>query len=369
MSEGSVSPEETTKPAGETTALQPPKLTQPRGRLLSRRNLLLGLAGAALGVVAGEIIDPKIRPALFHQPPMPTRAPELPTPTPAPEPTSTPQTDAPGFFPEIPYGAGHIKNVESKDQFADIEKVPNPENLDPAYIKELVVTLEKEKGTIKERMEAIIDNLYKIGGPTGNGTALMIDESGIFLTAAHTMGALPKQFEPLNRFFISLTTDPRTEKAFLVRQFMVMENNDVGVVYAPTGKARKPVANLQIDTFALQDNTKLWSYGIFTREKDGVLSYTLGLVSGQVGEVQKEGEMGYDDLLQIRDMIPYGGLSGAPVVSREGKIVGTISGGLPYGDEKTPFSGAAVSKIDGMKKLADKGNATLYSIPLTSSAK
>lgn len=370
MAEGSVSSEEATKPpAKETAASVLPKQTQPRGRLLSRRNLLLGLSGAALGIVAGEIIDPKIRPALFP-PPMPIPAPELPKPKPIPESTLTPQTDAPGFFPDIPYGAGHIKNIESKDQFQDIERVPNPETLNPDYIKELVLALEEEKGTTKERVEAVIDNLYHVGGPTGGGTGVMIDESGIFLTAAHTMGALPQHFEPLNRFFISLATNPRTEKAFLIGQFMVMPGSDIGLVYAPTGKPRKVVQNLQIDRSIPQDGTKLWSYGIFTRQHNGVSAYTLGLVSGQVGEVQKGGEMAYDDLLQVRGMIPYGGLSGAPVVNREGKVVGTISGGLPYGqDQNVPFTGAAVARAEDIKKLVDKGNETIYTIPLTSRGK
>lgn len=118
--------------------------------------------------------------------------------------------------------------------------------------------------------------------------------------------------------------------------------------------------------YPLQEGTNLWSYGIFVREKDRSQAYFLGLASGQVGIVQKDGEMAYDNLLQIIKLIPYGGLSGAPVITREGRIIGTISGGLPYSEQRIPFTGASVAKVEDLNILSRGANSALFTIPLNS---
>ncbi|TSC89491.1 MAG: hypothetical protein G01um10145_648 [Microgenomates group bacterium Gr01-1014_5] len=325
----------------------------------SRRRFLSGSAGVAAGSLLTLVGCTNPETALAP-PPTPTQ----PSP-PTPEPSPTADVDIPSYFFDRPAAIAHAKNIEVNDTFAAIERVLNPGLLDPQYLETLIKKLEENIGTTERRMQTLLHNLCKLdtlaGDLGGSATGLMVDESGIFIAAGHSFGNYPRSFKPVKN--LNLITHIATEKIYMIREFMVMPEVDIAIVYAPTGKPRKPIDNIQMNTVEPSEGEDLWSWGVVTKPEANPPSYNYGIVHGKMTKkLNVTEELPYREMLHAEDLKSWGGLSGSPMINRRGHIVGVLSGGYP--NESKSFNdlkGTRFTKISALKDLVSKGKPAVYS--------
>ncbi len=266
--------------------------------------------------------------------------------------------DDPPFFPDQPSFAP-IKKDEIKDPLTNIEHVDleGVEKLDPEYVRKVFDELKKDKGSTKDRINAVYTNLYQT---SGGSTALMVDKSGIFICAGHTMGNLPEHFEPYEGFFIDWFTSPHTQKSYLIYQFMVVPESDLAIVYAPTSEDKMIVPGLTINTLLPQEGERLWAYGVYEDRTNDPM-FMLRVRNGKKTRLEATEEDYYKDLFGINGLIPSGGMSGGPVVDRTGAIRGTISGTIPYDAPSSAYyTGATAASIKSSENLIRQSSPHLY---------
>lgn len=255
----------------------------------------------------------------------------------------------------------YLADIEH-DTFATMEDVENPPALDLDYLKYVISYLENPKGTTESRINEIKENLYR----TGSGsTTLMIDEGGIFIAAGHSYGVLPAgKFEPIDHFFLTWMMNPVKQKSYLVTHTVLHPDVDTAIIYAPTGKPFRALP-VQLNFSVVPAGRDLWSFGVTKARTQDREVYAFSTLYGQMSPTAlSEAEKAYNDQFRIDNMIPFGGMSGAPIFDREGVIVGTVSGGIEsIPGERSPYIGTRAASIRGIRTLIDNLPGSLYTIP------
>lgn len=224
--------------------------------------------------------------------------------------------------------------------------VASSQPLEEGYLQNLVSNLNLDKGDKESRVKAIGENFSFVGYDNGGfASALQIDESGIYLTAAHVVE--DKSGKPIiGKIFVD--TPNKDPQAYQVLSIIADHENDLAIFYAPTGKDRKPIHNIQTKSDPLPVEN-VWTIGTVDRNKD--FSY-IGVLRGKYNPDLKYNKE-YATLLPIEDIQPFGGLSGGPAIDSEGKLIGVLSGTLWSGNEPTDRKDYKGATIAGIKYLQD----------------
>lgn len=201
------------------------------------------------------------------------------------------------------------------------------EKINEQYVRTLINNLQQERTkSVKDRVQAVMDNLRLVGihGGPPHGSALMIDESGYYLTARHLVAELdaPKPMPSKRPTYIYNYFAGTAESTRGLALFG--ETTDMAIVYAPNGRQRKAVEGIQIKPVNLENECQIWLFGTQWHEDDKIAF--LGTVTGAVDAPAKHTNSYWTNLVRIRGAIPFGGLSGGPAVNCEGKIVAVESG-------------------------------------------
>lgn len=232
--------------------------------------------------------------------------------------------------------------------------------LDKEYLQSLVNNLHAVKGDRASRAESVADHFTHIGSSLGNmGSALQIDESGIYLTAAHIITTEAGSVKP-GKFYAH--TPKVDNRAFQTESGIFTDlDTDLAILLAPTGKPRKPVDNLVLKDQPTQ-NEEVWLLGTPDVKRD----YTfLGILKGIIDYSANYSKPG-KNLVPVREMKPFGGSSGGPIIDNEGRMVGVESGTLWEGSNsnvpRERYKGASISPLSYLKELLNRPIIRLRSI-------
>lgn len=229
------------------------------------------------------------------------------------------------------------------------------QNFDLGYVQELLTNLENASGNAQNRRQAIMDSLFIIVHTTEGKTpspAFMIDESGYFVSAAHTFGSESGNFHPLKTS--AFMYHPQYRVHFLIRNFAIEPENDAAIIYAPTGSPRKKFPNLRLNFGELREGNPLTLVSI---RQDRPEDYPqLELQVGRVANSEPNEFPDYKNLVAVRAMIPTGGQSGAPIKNDQEEIAGILTGGYPVGQSNAPYQGALVTPLKNIRELTENPN-------------
>ena len=167
-------------------------------------------------------------------------------------------------------------------------------------------------------------------GGSGRGTGLLIDRSGVVLTAAHllleTRGVITKR---------GIVYSPSKRTQFSVSSAIFDEELDLAIVYAPTGKPAQRVAGVQLSTDEISTGASLRQLGI-TRDKANAFLVPL---DGQALEPNFKipGNHFAKKIRAVYGMIPFGGSSGGPIIDLSTGAVVAVESGF-FTDKTPPFN-------------------------------
>lgn len=156
---------------------------------------------------------------------------------------------------------------------------------------------------------------------TGRGTALMIDQSGLFLTARHVI--TDEKSQPAQA---GLVYHPGLNQTFPVSQMIFSPDGDLGLVYAPTGLARGKASGVQIATEEINQGMLLRQYGTMFDKGSVWLAQMEGTALGS--DFKPFPRYSFKGLRAVYGMVPFGGSSGGPIVSIETGAVMAVESGL-----------------------------------------
>lgn len=245
----------------------------------------------------------------------------------------------------------------------------NPESkpIDTTYLRKIFDVLQREKGTPEARSKAVLDNTDIIAlDPNGKGTAIMIDEAGYWLTVAHLVASLESGLQdpnPLPPSIYHLSTGVINR----VTSILFDPLHDIAVVFAPTGKPNKPVANMQLRNSILTSDTKLWQIGANMRQIADSRHFETRkiILHGQVDYPSTNRTDWFTGQIRVKDMIPFGGSSGGPIIDAKGSLVALESGSYSptNSEDRATYTGSTIVPI---KYAFDLPKTRPYTYPATS---
>lgn len=209
---------------------------------------------------------------------------------------------------------------------------------DSQYLEKLLDELEKPRGrTINERVKAVEEGLVGISnGLTSQGLGVQLDESGYFLTVAHNI-FLPLAIDATTSTLIQPVPAVWGLRAGLVHPIKAMGvsyENDLAVVYAPTGLPRRPIPNLQISRLNAEMRSKRWliTMEILGRNQPNQLVISSGFTRPKESPFTITGPFPSREVLRdaylVDGIVSSPGLSGSPLVREDGVIESVLRGRL-----------------------------------------
>lgn len=245
--------------------------------------------------------------------------------------------DSFGYWLLVPYAVSAIR-VKVKEP-KPVEK--STEDYDPEYAEYLLSFLESGRRgqSVDDNLTAVVRNLSLVESSTIHhlATALRIDESGYFLTAARSFfkhneanGSPSKPLELLDSE--PQIYHPASGMVNAVRLLLVNPNDDLVLCFAPTGKPRKFDENMQL-TSKFEAGIRLWSTGLVLTDKEYKEIIILsGISQGSVVEGMKP---------------PIKSLLGGPVFNHHGAILGFLKSAQNE-------SGSPIIPIEAAKKANEQ---------------
>lgn len=247
--------------------------------------------------------------------------------------------------------------------FAQIPEKATPvgtisESINPTYLKELFDKLQQSTADTTNRATTVADNLSLLElreSPTsdiikGAGSAIKIDEGGIYLTVAHL---LREGYVGVPITSPVVVHTPRSNEGFSADSYIIDQERDLGVIYAPTGRPFKPVEGIQIRS-NLNPGETVWVLGL---NPSRTFTWSgLGVLRGSYNP-QRQLPLGAAlGALFMENIQPFGSSSGGPVIDSEGRLIGIESGAIsPQGQNtRSGYEGAIVAPIEGIHQLLTK---------------
>lgn len=232
------------------------------------------------------------------------------------------------------------------------------EQLDLKYLDTILTELQKERGTKEQRIQAVKDDLSRVE-VRGGASALMLCDSGYFLSAGHSFGALGDgELKPHTE--LSVVYHPRTGVLTPVKQFIIDANFDLAISFAPTGQPKHIIDHLQFRLTDLEDKERVSVLGLYKGKKD--LELNMSLLKGNVDKQASMAMKHYQNLVVIQGLIPYGGLSGAPGLDSQGRVVTVESGSFPQdAPSRDKYLGATMSRVVDLRQILQEPK--VFSLP------
>jgi hypothetical protein len=229
--------------------------------------------------------------------------------------------------------------------------------------------------------KSVINNLslVRIREPKGVATtnALLIDESGYYITCGHTFTALTDiekssedtpQVDFINKNTAAMVINPSVMKRYPIQKYVVDPAHDLAIFYAPTGYRRSMVSGISLETRDLPIGTGLWQPALQVSDRLN-LNIMYGLVDQNDSVDEFNQKSVYKERIGVKGMLPYGGSSGSPIITAAGRVYAIESGYFvkPTTDRSKPFSfedydGSLVAPIKRLLALAQTG--AVFTLPI-----
>ena len=184
---------------------------------------------------------------------------------------------------------------------------------------------------------------------TSRGTGLMIDQSGLFLTARHVIT------EDLKTPAMGgIVYHPGFNQSFRVTQMIYSPDGDLGLIYAPTGLARGRVNGVQIATEEIGQDMQLRQYGTLVNQGSVWLAQMDGTALSP--DFKPYPRYSFKGLRSVYGMIPFGGSSGGPIVSLDSGSVMAVESGLiatkgTLNIDRNNYIGSTVAPVTDMDHI------------------
>ncbi len=252
---------------------------------------------------------------------------------------------------------------------------PNPEThvderFDIEYVKKLFEDLKRPTGAKKQEvLKALEENIALVQLPEANaeGTAIRLCDSGYYLTAAHVVIEQSENNVVPTSSRVALYI-PQIGSLALATTLIFDRSVDLAILFAPTGRKRAKIPNLQIANAPLAPNEKLWLLGLEPLQES--THATLGIPYGYVDtSLEQRNYLGENVYNLVKGMIPYGGSSGGPIIDSKGKIVAVESGYYVQGGRladrpttRADYTHAIVTPLANLDRLY---RTKVQALPLT----
>lgn len=186
-------------------------------------------------------------------------------------------------------------------------------------------------------------------GKSGRGTGMMIDQSGLFLTAKHVLAGFDNK--PISAGIIF---HPGLNQSLRVSQVIYSPDGDLALAYAPTGLKRSRAQGVQISPDEINDEELLRQYGILMQGKQVWLAQMEGNVLSQ--DFKPFPRYSFKGLRSVYGMVPFGGSSGGPIVSlKNGSVVAVESGLIAnkqgFENNRNKYLGATIAPVTDMEAV------------------
>jgi hypothetical protein len=190
----------------------------------------------------------------------------------------------------------------------------------------------------EEKIRAIEQGLSVVQNNFGNGSCLMLDECGYFLTAAHLFRLSNNNSNGLTGNLKLDVYNPASGIRAEIKSYLLDLSYDVAVFFAPTGKAPKAVDGLSIRQ-GFEDGEALTGMGLVPLRTNRINIQRGGVLQeARVTGLSNSADNSRTTMrtnLAVLGMLAFPGCSGGPAHS-QGDVVGVVS--TMYGDWREYFS-------------------------------
>lgn len=230
----------------------------------------------------------------------------------------------------------------------------NYEPLPTSRLRALFEQLTAARADAPSRVEAIKKSLRLVRNIESGaiGTALELDESGVYLTARHCLAEpnRPNQRSP----YPIVIQDPYSGERHLAQNFLLHPAADLALVHAPNGRPARPTADLQLSLNEIGQAEGLWMISLrpvvaegqptlFYRYQSSGTADTSRVYSDSLGGDPSRLQVVAAAQLAVAGLTPLGGTSGGPIVDAAGVVRAVESGAYPAGALRAAdYQGATV---------------------------